>query len=226
MEKTVSIMEVADRIKRHPMLKEIPFETILSYTVDFIRITGIPEIYDEKTEILEIKDYRALLPCDYIYMLQVRDIPSDETYRAATDTFHMSEHKHKPVGLTYRIQNNVIYTSKECGKLEIAYKSIAVDEDGYPLLPDSPSFLRGLESYVKKQWFTIRFDMGLTPQYVLNQALQDYAFNVGAAISDLRFLSIDKAESLFNSWSTLMIRHNEHKHGFRNDGAKELLKVH
>ena len=242
MEKTTTIRHLADRIKRHPLLQEIPFETIIDYLVDFIRIVGCPRLFQEKTERLEIKDYRAALPCDFIEMIQVRSAADHDmhkpdrpgirrfsAYRYAGDSFFMSPDKHD-VGrggtdLTYKIQGSVIYTSTKDDPIEIAYNAISVDKEGFPLVPDNPSFMRAFEAYVKKQRFTTLFDLGKIQPAVLNQALQDYSFNVGACISSFRTLSLDKAESIYNIWNSLVVTANEHKYGFMNTGAKEYLTI-
>ena len=239
MEKTTNIRNLASRIMRHPLMRDIPFETILDYTLDFIQIVGAPSLFEEKTAILHVDNYRCLLPCDYVSMIQVRtakNIDSSEpghrnhiAYRHATDSFHMSGNK-PDIGrygtdLTYKIQGCVIYTSTKDTDIEIAYNAVAVDKEGYPLLPDNVSFLRALEAYIKKQWFTILFDLGKLQPAVLNRALQDYAFYVGDCQSEFNRLSLDKAESLFNSWRTLIVRDNEHRYGFVNNGAKEYLTI-
>lgn len=239
MENTTTIRRCADRIHRHPMLDSIPFETIIDYLVDFINIIGVPALFTEKTAVLNIKDYRSPLPCDYVSMIQVRTAREQKdmdaeymqhiSYRYATDSFHMSEDKPR-VGrngtdLTYKIQGSVIYTSTKDKPIEIAYNAIAVDEDGYPLVPDNPSFLRAFDAYVKKQWFQILFDMGKIAPAVMQKADQDYAWAVGDCETEFHRLTLDKAEALFNSWSTLIVRANEHKYGFVNTGSKEYLKV-
>lgn len=238
MEKTTSIKRAVDRIKRHPMLQDIPFETVLDYLVDFIGIVGTPMLFEEKTAILNIQDYRALLPCDYESMIQVRtardiDVSSKHrehiAYRYATDSFHLSPDKPDvntgQTDFTYKIQGSIIYTSTKDEPVEIVYRAIAVDGEGYPLIPDNPSFLRAFDSYVKKEWFKIQFDMGRIPLQVFQQALQDYAWAVGDCETEAHRLSLDKAESLFNSWRTLVIRDSEHRHGFINNGAKEYLTL-
>lgn len=239
MEKTTTIRKVTDRIRRHPLLEDIPFETIIDYLVDFIQIIGVPDIYEEKTAVLEVKDYRASLPCDYISMIQVRTHHrhDDEasrhrihvSYRYAGDSFHMSPDKPGPdrqrTDLTYKIQGGVIFTSTKDSPIEIAYRAISTDDEGYPLIPDTPKFMRAFESYVKKQRFTVLFDLGKIQPAVLNQALQDYSFNVGACISSFRTLSLDKAESIYNIWNSLVVTANEHKYGFMNTGAKEYLTI-
>lgn len=239
MEKTTNIRRVADRIMRHPLLRDVPFETILDYTVDFLQIVGVPSLFEEKTALLHVENYRCMLPCDYVSMIQVRtakkvdDIEpnhrSNVSYRYSTDSFHMSKEK-SDVGrygtdLTYKIQGCVIYTSTKDTDIEIAYNAIATDGEGYPSLPDNPSFLRALEAYVKKQQFTILFDLGKLQPAILQNAQQEYAWAVGDCETEFNRLTLDKAESLFNSWRTLLIRDSEHRHGFVNDGAKEYLTI-
>ena len=239
MEKTTNIRRVADRIMRHPLLRDVPFETILDYTVDFLQIVGVPSLFEEKTALLHVENYRCMLPCDYVSMIQVRTAKkvdgiepnhrSHISYRYSTDSFHMS--KEKPdVGrygtdLTYKIQGCVIYTSTKDTDIEIAYNAIATDGEGYPLLPDNPSFLRALEAYVKKQQFTILFDLGKLQPAILQNAQQEYAFYVGQCQTDMIMPSIDQMESLTNLWTALITRANEHSKGFVNLGSKEYLTV-
>lgn len=239
MEKTTNIRRVADRIMRHPLLRDVPFETILDYTVDFLQIVGVPSLFEEKTALLHVENYRCMLPCDYVSMIQVRTAKkvdgiepnhrSHISYRYSTDSFHMSNDK-PDVGrygtdLTYKIQGCIIYTSTKDTDIEIAYNAIATDGEGYPLLPDNPSFLRALEAYVKKQHFTILFDLGKLQPVILQNAQQEYAWAVGDCETEFHRLSLDKAESLFNSWRTLLIRDSEHRHGFVNNGTKEYLTI-
>ena len=239
MEKTTNIRRVADRIMRHPLLRDVPFETILDYTVDFLQIVGVPSLFEEKTALLHVENYRCMLPCDYVSMIQVRtakkvdgiepDHRSHISYRYSTDSFHMSNEK-PDVGrygtdLTYKIQGYVIYTSTKDTDIEIAYNAIATDGEGYPLLPDNPSFLRALEAYVKKQQFTILFDLGKLQPAILQNAQQEYAFYVGQCQTDMIMPSIDQMESLTNLWTSLIARANEHSKGFINSGSKEYLTV-
>ena len=117
-------------------------------------------------------------------------------------------------------------TSIEKGCIEVSYQAIAVDEEGYPMIPDNSSFTRAVQAYIKKEWFTILFDQTKISQQAFQQAQQDYAWAVGDCRSEFNRLTIDKAESLFNSWRTLIIRDSEHRRGFKNNGSKEYIKTH
>lgn len=227
-EQYTNIRLILDKIMRHPLMQDISLETVVDYTVDFMRLVGVPNMFMEKTAIIEVEKYRAMLPCDYYQMIQIRKI-NGPAFRYSSDSFHMSECKDSNgrdlADLTYKIQGNVIYTSIESGEIEISYEAIATDNEGYPLLPDNSSFTRALRLYIKKEHFTTLFELGKIQPVVLNQVLQDYAWAVGDCQTEFNRLSIDKAESLYNSWRTLILRDTEHKTGFINNGTKERLKL-
>lgn len=239
MIQTTNIRRILDRVMRHPMLRDVPFEAAVEYTIDFISLMGTPALYEEKTAKIPIEDWRGDLPCDYVSMIQVRDAARGTecgtisnlpgaTYRYSGDSFHMSENHPLAGGFshTYKIQGMCIYTSTKKTILEIAYKAFMVDDEGYPLLPDNTSFLRGLEKYIKLQWFTMLFDEGKIPLNVLANAQQEYAWAAGDAQSEFSRLDLDKAETLFNSFKSLLPRTHEHWKGFFDNGAKEYWKKH
>ena len=228
-EQYTNIRLILDNILEHPLLQDVTFEQAVKHTVNFMRLVGTPSIFIEKSEMLYIENYRALLPCDYGEVIQVRKIETTGdsiAFRYTTDTFHMSDNKPELEALTYKIQGNVIYTSLQTGDIEMTYKSIATDNDGYPLIPDNSSFTRALEFYIKKYYFTILFDMGKIAPAVLQNVQQEYAWAVGDCQSEFNRLSIDKAESFYNSWSTLVARATAHDTGFRYNGTQEKIRVH
>ena len=137
----------------------------------------------------------------------------------------MSNTKPEYADYSYKVQGNIIYLSVPNGLIEIAYQAIPIDSDGYPLIPDNSSFTRALEAYIKKQHFTILFDLGKIGNGPLAQVQQDYAWAVGDCQSEFNRLTIDKAESFYNSWRTLIIRSSEHRTGFLHNGTQEKLKM-
>lgn len=223
--KYTSIKVVMDKLLRHPMLQGLSLEAAVDYAVDFMRIVGCPAIFTEKTEIIPIECYKGLLPCDFYDMIQVRG--NNSVFKYSTDSFHLSKdksHAQYTRDLTYKLQGDYIFTSLKEGEIEIAYTAIEIDRDGFPIIPDNSKFIRALEAYIKKEWFTILFDMGQIQPAILQNTQQQYAWAVGACESEFQKLSLDKAESFFNSWRTLLIRDKEHSKGFIKNGSKETLK--
>lgn len=92
-EQYISIKEIQDRVARHPLMQGVTLDSIVDYTVDFMRIMGIPNIFVNKVETLETHDHRIKLPCDYIETLQLRGRCG--VYHYATDTFHYADRHEK-----------------------------------------------------------------------------------------------------------------------------------
>ena len=220
-EQYLSIKKILDSCLRHPLMQDLSLETAVDYTIDFMRIVGMPRMFTEKVVRITIDKYRALLPCDYYQTIQVR-IPGGHALVYSTDSFHMSN---KGNSSTYKIQGNIIYTSIESGELELAYLAISTDADGYPLHPDNSSFTRALELYIKKQWFTILFDLGKITSAVLQNTQQEYAWAVGDCQSEFNRMSIDQMEAFSNSWRTMILRDHQHSSGFIGDGSRQTLNI-
>ena len=230
MERYISLRQVLDDILDHPMLRNVSLERAVNYTVHFMRIVGCPRMFEEKTALVEIENYRGLMPCDFNNIIQVRTHNSCNrkdygVFRYTTDSFHMSENKQNSFDLTYKVQGNIIFTSIKEGTIEIAYNAFAVDSDGYPMIPDDSSFINALELYIKKKHFNVLFDTGKIAPAIYNQVCQDYAWAVGQAQSSLIKPSIDQMQAITNSLNTLIPRVTEHRSGFVNNGSAELIRI-
>lgn len=230
MDKYISIKVVLDNILDHPMLRDVSFERAVNHTINFMRILGCPRMFEEKVSLVNISNWRGALPCDFNDIIQVRTHSSCDrknygVFRHTTDSFHMSENKQDSFDLTYKIQGNVIFTSIKEGTIEIAYNAFATDSEGYPMIPDNSSFIRALELYIKKQYFTVLFDLGKINQAVYQNVCQEYAWAVGQAQSDLIRPTIDQMQALTNSLNTLIPRVREHSSGFVNNGNAEVIKI-
>ena len=222
-----NIREIASRLTRHPLMDGLTLESIIQYTVDFIGRMGLPPVYYDKVGTVEIKDYRAGLPCDLIAVRQVKDARNNVSLRAATDTFHlMHDDKGFPERQegTFKVQGNIIYTSFKEGRLVIAYRAIPTDDEGLPLIPDNPVFLKALELFIKKEWFTILFDMGKIAPAVLQNVQQEYAWSAGQCNMEFTLPSVSEMESISNILNQMIPRTDEFRKGFKPLGDRECLK--
>lgn len=230
MTKYISIRQVLDNLMDNPLLQDLSLERAVNYAVRFIQKVGMPSIFLEKTEEIEIENYRGKLPCDFYEMIQVRTVDHNrenyKVFRYSTDSFHMSPNKTRDNDLTYKLQGSCIFTSIKEGPIEVAYRAFSTDEEGFPLIPENGSFEEALELFIKVRHFTVQFELGKISQQVLQHTEQQYAWAVGQAQSDLVRPSIDQLQSFTNSWNTLISRTNEHSKGFKTLGSKEYIKLH
>ena len=227
----INIREALSRVLKHPLLQDITLEQAVQYTIDFIGIFGMPKLYQDKEEVLHIEDFRAKLPCDLISINQIKECKTGVCLRSMTDNFMPREHYDRSAGykipqeLSFKTQGQVLYVSFKTGDVSISYKAIPVDKDGFPLLIDNPVFLKALEAYIKREAFTILFDMGKITPAVLQNTQQQYAFLAGQLQSEFTIPSISEMESIKNSWCTLIQRTSEFTTGFKNNGDKEYIKL-
>ena len=221
----VSIREVLARVTRHPLMQDMDLEAGVQYTLDFFGVMGLPNVYEEKQEDIEISDYKGLLPCDLISVNQVRDEHTKRCMRSMTGNFHMSDCtiNSEP---TFKTQGRYIYTSFKCGKVRISYKAVKVDEDGLPMLPDHPVFLKALEDYIKVQRFTVLFDIGKIRPDVLAHAEQEYHWSAGKCQNSFTIPSVSEMESLTGMMHRLIPSRVEFRRGFKTLGDKEHYRKH
>ena len=233
----VSLKIIADRLHRNPLINGIAYEAIIYYTIDFLHIVGVPAEFIDKYYEVEFTNFRAPLPEDYVECNQL--ILDDRVARYATDTFHnlysevettcnynLNNKLPRSVDYTFTINNSYIFLSKEEGTLKMSYKAIPTDEDGWPIIPDNPVFQKALTLYIEKEHCRILYMNDKLDGNKFSKIEQDYYWAVGQWETDSRKLNLSKAESLFNSFRTLLVRDTEFNNRFRNDGAKERLIQH
>lgn len=218
----INIREILNRVLRHPLLQDVTLEQVVQYVIDFIGIFGLPKMYQDKEESIHIEEYRGTLPCDLVSIIQVKDCNSRKCLRSITDTFYSDENNQE---LAFKTQGNLIYTSFKEGDILISYKAIPVDEDGFPLILDNPLFMKTLELYIKKEAFTILFDMGKIPSVAYQNIQQQYAWLAGQLQSEFTIPSISEMESIKRSWCTLLQRTTSFSDGFKHNGDSEYLKL-
>lgn len=243
-----NIQRVLDDLMEHPMLADLTLEQVVRYTVRFISKHGYNKLYQDKIADLDIHDYRALLPCDVISIIQVKDNKTDICLRSMTDTFgthipqegncidpmnNMRAHtpyipprKEQYGDGTFKTQGRVLYTSFPEGQVSVAYKAIPVDDDGFPMVIDNEVYLDALEAYIKKQIFTIKFDQQKIPSGVLQNAQQDYAVASKLLLSEFTVPSLSEARTLSAIWNRMILNMREFDNGFINLGNREYLKRH
>lgn len=227
----VNVREILSRVLRHSLLQNVTLEEAIQHTIDFIGIVGVPKFYIDKEDILHIQEFRAQLPCDMVSINLVKH--KGRVISHMTDSFFTKNREPSHCCArpsfeqeTFKTQGNVIYTSFKEGEVELSYKAIMVDDEGFPLLPDNANFLKALEEYIKLEVFTVLFDRNKITAQVLNNQQQRYAWRVGQATAEFTIPSPSEMEAITRMWNTLIPRVKEFDTGFRNLGEQEHLRNH
>lgn len=242
------VRRVLDDLMDHPLMRDLTLEQVVRHTIRFIALHGYPKLYQDKMETIEIKDFKGLLPCDLISIIQVRDIDTDICLRSMTDSFTPGlrakpKEQQKPKDLlnnvkppvdtyippmkrhleelSFKTQGRIIFTSFPEGKVEVAYKSIPVDGEGFPLLIDNEVYLNALESYIKVKVLTVKYDIGEIQAGVLSNAQTEYAWAARQLEMEFTMPSVSEMESLSRYLNTLIKPVTMFDKGFKNLGDRE-----
>lgn len=240
--KYTSLKVVIDKLLRDPLFNGLNFEAAVDYCVEFLYIVGVPDLFEEQLLNIEVEEYRALLPSNFVSEIEV--LINGHPARTATDTYHQFYDQLKTVSnshvgysdgepklrrsadYTFQIKGDVIYTSVKKANLKMTYWAVPVDDEGYPLIPENPTCMRAIKNYIELQHIRILWRSGKVTDKVYQDAQQQYSWAVGAYETDSRKLSLPDAESFYNMYKTLLIRDNEYNNRFRNLGTKEYIRRH
>lgn len=93
-EQYTSLKTIYDSLMRQRLLSGLSFEAVIDYTVDFMQIVGVPNMFINKVVTLSTDNYKIKLPCDYVKLIQMRG--KHGTYRKGTSTFHLKPEQDTP----------------------------------------------------------------------------------------------------------------------------------
>ena len=191
-----------DDLLDHPMLQDLSYERAVNYVVEFIRIVGMPTAFEEVTKVIPVEEYAAEIPFNCYKLLAVKKDNDILTLHSSPSVYDYSADKN--LTTCYTIRGNQIHTSFDNGEITITYLSLPLDSNGFPTIPDIASYIRALELYIKKKWFTVLFDLGKLNVSIYNNIKQEYAFAVGQAQNELVAPTPEEMERITKMWNSLL----------------------
>lgn len=167
--KTVRIERIIDKVHRDFKFKTtVDWVDIIEWVAEALALCGAPRVLSNKVtdgqvdlyhpDPIKIENYRGRIPYDVHEIIQCRT--GDQKHspmRRSTDTFHMSYLCHSSPDLhcqteiTYKVNNDYIFTSFEEGYVEMSYLAFPTDERGLPLIPDNQRIIECCTYYVAEK---------------------------------------------------------------------------
>lgn len=234
----ISLKEVMWKIMRSPLMVDLPYEQLAEYTLEVIKLLGAPLSFKDENVRQGIDNYKSRLPDNIVTIKGIRFLGKDGTtegkaMRYATNLYHNtieldpSTRSDELAGeYTYTVNNCVLQTSVKKGVVEIAYKGIAEDEDGYPLVPDNESFKTAIEYYVMHRHLEPQWAMGKIQDKVFQYYEQKRHFYMGQAGNEFKIAGPDHLESIMNSVNRVIINTKAFDNFYKGMGEKEYIKKH
>jgi hypothetical protein len=214
--KTVSIYSILERLFRtSAFTKHINLNDAIELAGEAILLIGAPtalvdKITDGNTDNghpapIEIKGYKGALPCDLYEVIQTRTYTSKTPMRYATNTFHGgllcagSVDTTCNSDITYKLTGGAIHASFKTGKIEMAYRAFYLDEHGLPLIPAEERYMKGIESYLKYQFYKPLWELGKIRDAVWNHTEQEYLFYMASASNQAKMQGLDEMITVKNA---------------------------
>jgi len=227
--KFLSTNVIASRILKHPLLKDMNYEDIISHIVDVLRLVNVPRTYIEKSCYKNIVDFKAALPSDALNIKSIDYSQNGDLIAMpmATDGRHtqLDKTKYKTYSgkISYTLNGNIVHTNCEDGILFIIYDALMCDGEGYPMIPDNIPLIKAIENYIKVQVFTVLVDLGKLNQNSLQRAEQEYSWYIGKAQTQFQgFQNVDDLDRFLSDFKRLFPLNNTHHNRNRYNVNKEL----
>ena len=122
---------------------------------------------------------------------------------------------------TYVVNGGYIKTNVQNGYLMVAYQSIPLDIDGYPLIPDDVSFIEALYWYVVMKLYYPEWKDGRLRDAVYYDAKRSWNYYCKQAYGNALMPNADEMESIKNVWIRLIPDLNAHSTFYTKLGDQE-----
>lgn len=229
-QKYISIDVIASRIKKHPMLKDMNYEDIISHTVDVLRLINMPPTYVEELECKKIIDYKVRIPENSKSIVAVdlvkgeNRIPMVEATDTAQKHLHkLPESRNNKTLYTYTQSNNTLHFNIKEGEVDIIYNTLKCSPEGIPMIPDNVSVIKAIENYIKVEMFSMYVDLGKMGPGSLQRVEQEYAWYIGKAQTQFQGLNNeDSVETFLADLQRMFIKNTTHKDRHRYNANREL----
>jgi hypothetical protein len=110
---------------------------------------------------------------------------------------------------SYTVNDDVITIDAKEAMLEVQYKGLRMDENGFPTLPYDGSLMMALTNFVKWQYCTILADNNMMPRHASVEAEKQYTWYIGQYVNKKDIPDYDTAVSWANQWTRLLNTRNK-----------------
>jgi len=238
---TVSVKNIIAKVYRDLSLKdEEDFMSMIEWSAEALDFIHVYPQYTHETICIPINSYKTELPCDFIdveyveynghNLLETNNPFGPQTTLGNQGVYytpysynqakiqnavfvHPDNLSYNKNGYSVKIENGWLKTSFKEGKVNMIYIAQPMDDEGYPLVPDEPSFREALYWYITYKYLYPKVLHGEISnqfyedaynkwQWYCNQAGAEAIMPNAMQLENLKrsFISLKPRVDLFNSF--------------------------
>jgi hypothetical protein len=229
----IGVDDILYRIQDDPFLKNVKKSDVVNYIKTVLYLIGAPTLYEDKVVTLQIYDYKAQIPKDFVARTSVRLIYEDGNrlvLQHNTDDYYntykeMSDTTTVDLLYTHKIVGDTLWVDFEEGKVELAYKAVSVDENGWPMFDANESLILAIEWYIKQRYYRILWTHGKLPDKVADYAEQQYNWYMGQATARIQIQDPIEAEATKRAVIRMIPLTDSVATAHKYDSQREYLKT-
>ena len=125
--------------------------------------------------------------------------------------------------LQYMLKPGYIVTNVENGYIKLSYDAIAVDIDGYPMIPDNQSYFEAIYWYVTMKFKYPLYLSGRMPQYIYFDIRNSWNFYRKQAYAEALMPTQDELENIKNTWTKLVPVYDDNRTFLSNISDEQII---
>jgi len=183
----ISVKQVVSSVIRNLGIQDaaMRFHDFVEWAFEAERKIGSYVTFDKKIAKLAFKDKRALLPDDFINMIQVKGLDGVNTYSSGGYI-------------------NADISDKE---LDLEYEAISVDDEGYPTIASSHE--DAVSHYLMYKYKAKDYYNGKIPRYIYKDMKNEWGRLCGQARGNDNMPTKQQWNSISKYWNTLTPTKNQ-----------------
>jgi hypothetical protein len=224
-----SVYEIIERVFDMYDTEDVSFSVLVRHISDAISLLGAVTIFEKQICKINIENYKGELPNNIVSVIQFRYYnENNDSYHAmvgATDSFFRNSQHIPHEHLKYEMSQNHIHTKFESGLVELAFNGYAIDDNGYPLIPNDETIKMALEAYVLERIALKLLLVNKIDNQKYQILAQERNFYMRSAESIANMPTPDKMESIARMMTSLIEKPLSHSRFFRDISDQEYLRI-
>ena len=229
----IGVDDIMYRIQEDPFLKNVKKSDIVNHIKTVLYLIGAPALYEDKNITLQVYDYKVQIPKDFVARTAVRKIYDDGArigLQHNTDDYYntykeMAETTTVDLLYTHKIVGDILWVDFEEGKIELAYKAISTDDNGWPMFDADESLIMAIEYYIKKRYYEILWTHGKMKRDVFEYIDQQYSWYMGQATARIQIQDPIEAEATKRAVIRMIPLSESVSMAHKYDSQREFLKT-
>lgn len=225
----------------HKWQNDVEEFDLLEWSDEIIGLLKVPKSLSSQVYVGEISDYRGILPSCIENFIGVAGYPDGTLeecdtepidrwnftpMRYSSDIFHRYCSKISVChsNLTYTVNDDCIFPNFETGLFLLAYESLPVDPEGYPMISDEQAVINAVAYHILYRIAMQKWARQELPEGVYRDIERNLLWYKAKAQN--RVITYDEAETLKNIHIRMIPKINMHSDGFNSIGSQELRIAH